>query len=82
MTRASTAIAKFNRDSIAGFAATIRRGTDRGEIRGGVDATAQASLIVASLRGVMTQWLLDPKHTDLDAIEREFRFNLQRSPRP
>lgn len=73
---ASAAIAQLNRDSIAGFAALIRSGVARGEIRRDVDPNAQASLILAGLRGVMTQWLLDPDAVDLDAVERELLRSL------
>lgn len=74
----SNAIAVLNRNSIAAFAGLIRRGIERGEIRSNVDASAQASLIVAALRGIMTQWLLDPEHIDLDAIGREYIDALRR----
>lgn len=74
----SNAIATLNRNSIAGFAGLIRRGIERGEIRSDIDATAQASLIVAALRGIMTQWLLDPERTDLDAIALEYIGTLRR----
>jgi AcrR family transcriptional regulator len=75
----STAIARLNRDSTAGFAALIRDGMERGEIRADVDPSAQAALILAALRGAMSQWMLDPDHLDLDAIKEAITGNLRRS---
>jgi AcrR family transcriptional regulator len=68
----SAAIAALNRNTISAFVRAIRYGMARGEIRSDVDPVAQASLIVAALRGVMTQWLLDRRRIDLEAIKREF----------
>jgi hypothetical protein len=31
------------------------------------------------MRGMLTLWLLDPDHVDLDAIKKEFLINLRRS---
>jgi AcrR family transcriptional regulator len=75
----SMAIAGLNRDSVIAFAALIRDGVQRGEIRADVDAEAQAALILAALRGVMSLWLLDQEHVDLDAIKLELTNNLRRS---
>jgi AcrR family transcriptional regulator len=78
----SAAIAELNRQSVRAFASTIRQGVQRGEIRADVDARAQAAIILATLRGVMTQWLLDPDHVDLDAISSELSRHLRRSLAP
>ena len=75
----SKAIAKLNRHSVESFARTLQSGIDRKEIRHDIETTAQATLILSALRGVMTQWLLDPKQVSLDSIKRELRTNLQRS---
>jgi AcrR family transcriptional regulator len=72
----SAVVAELNRRSVDGYAAGIRHGIAHGQIRKGVDPTAQAALIVASLRGAMTLWLLDPDHIDLDAVKRELLRDL------
>ncbi len=71
-------IAELNRNSIAAWAQPIRDGIKAGEIRADVDPTAQAALIVATIRGVVRQWLLDPS-VNLDLILRELVGNLRRS---
>lgn len=78
----SAAIAEVNRNSVDSFARSIRSGIDRGEIRGDIDPEAQAAILISSLRGVMTQWLLDPEHVDIEAIETQLIANLRRSLRP
>jgi AcrR family transcriptional regulator len=74
----SAEIAALNHNSIAAFADPIRRGIERGEIRRDVDPMAQAAMIVAALRGVMTQWLLDPARTDLERIKADYLASLRR----
>ena len=75
----ANAIAELNRNSVSSFARLLRSGMDRGEIRRNIDADAQAALILASLRGAMTQWLVDPEHIDLDVINKELLGNLRRT---
>ena len=75
----SAAIADLNRNSVESFARTLKSGIERGEIRRDIDPEAQAAILISSLRGVMTQWLLDPEHLDIDAIERQLVDNLKRS---
>src|SRR5689334_19463824 len=53
-------IRELNRSSIAGFANTIRAGIAAGEIRSDVNPAAQGALMVAAMRGVVRQWVLDP----------------------
>jgi AcrR family transcriptional regulator len=78
-TSLSTAIAQLNRHSVESFSRTIKSGIERGEIRRDIDAVAQATIIIAALRGVMTQWLLDPKRVNLNAIKKQLRADLTRS---
>jgi AcrR family transcriptional regulator len=72
-------IAELNRHSVSSFAALIRSGMDRNEIAKTVDATAQATLILSALRGVMAQWLLDPDHLDVEVIKTEFLASIRRT---
>lgn len=75
----SAAVAQLNRNSAYSFIKTIRSGIERKEIRADVNPRAQAALILSALRGVITQWLLDSEHIDLDGIKKEFIENLKRS---
>jgi AcrR family transcriptional regulator len=75
----SDAIAKLNRNSVYSFTKMIRSGVERNEIRADINPRAQASLILTTMRGMLTLWLLDPNHVDLDAIRTEFLSNLRRS---
>ena len=74
----SDAVAELNRNSIAAYANAIGIGIANGEIRADVNPTVQAALLVATLRGVVRQWLLDST-VDLDAISKELVGNLRRS---
>jgi AcrR family transcriptional regulator len=49
------------RNDVSSF---IRRGLRDGSMRKGIKASAEAILIVAELRGIGYQWLLDPEHID------------------
>jgi molybdopterin/thiamine biosynthesis adenylyltransferase len=57
----------------------IRSGVERNEIRSDINPRAQATLILTAMRGVLTLWLLDPDHVDIDAVKKEFLLNLRRS---
>jgi AcrR family transcriptional regulator len=74
----SDAIAELNRKSVTAYAGFIREGIEAGEIRPDVDPMLQASLLLASIRGVVSQWLVDPT-LDLDLASKEFINNLRRS---
>lgn len=64
-------LADYNRSVQDYLAAHIRGGVEQGDIRFDVDATASATLILATLRGVMLQYLLDPASIDLAAVQRQ-----------
>ena len=49
------------------FAAIVRRGQRDGSIRPGIDADAEAALVVAAIRGMGYQWQLDPEGFDFVA---------------
>lgn len=74
----SDAIAELNRKSIAWYASFIREGIEAGEIRPDVSPTLQAALLLASTRGIISQWLVDPD-LDLDQACKEFINNLRLS---
>ncbi|HEX2561157.1 TetR/AcrR family transcriptional regulator [Phenylobacterium sp.] len=73
------AIAQLDHESAAGFVYQIRAAIRRGEIRADVDPEAEGVLILATLRGVMRQWLIAPDKVDLDAVRAEFIAGLRRN---
>jgi len=70
---------KFNRQSIDGISRHIQAGIDNGEIRSDVNVLAQATLILAALRGARTQWLQAPEKVDLAKVAKELKNHLRRS---
>jgi AcrR family transcriptional regulator len=53
-----------------GTTRTIRAGIKSGAVRADVDASAQAALFLAVLRGITLQWLIDPAALDLARVYR------------
>lgn len=64
-------IAKLNHDGAQSIAHQIKKGIGAGEIRASVDASTQSVLILAELRGVVAQWLIEPKQVDLKRMRKE-----------
>lgn len=61
--------ARFQDTIRSDVAAFVRRGRQDGSIRGDVDADREGALVVAGLRGIGYQWLIDPEHFDpVDAL--------------
>ncbi|MFZ0890718.1 MAG: TetR/AcrR family transcriptional regulator [Candidatus Binataceae bacterium] len=60
----------------------IERGIASGEIAAGVDGGAQAALLVATLRGISLQQLINPAAFDLKAVCAQLQANVERSLRP
>jgi AcrR family transcriptional regulator len=75
-------LAALNARSARGFEATIAAGVAAGEIRADVDPAAEAVLILAALRGVVSQWLVAPGAVDLAATRDAFVQTLKRSLTP
>jgi AcrR family transcriptional regulator len=61
---------------------TIREGIEAGVINAQVDPAAQSVLLLAAVRGIGFQWLLDPKAFSLDAAYSELKNNLRKSLAP
>jgi AcrR family transcriptional regulator len=78
----SQAIADLNRQSVESFAQGMRMCIKQGAIRKDIDPTAQATLLLSELRGVMSQWLIDQDGVDLDATKTQLLENLRRSLSP
>lgn len=72
------AVARLNRDSAADIEAAIRAGIAAGEIRRGIDAGAWSVLILANVRGIVAQWLIDPDHVDLPSLRAALVGSLKR----
>jgi AcrR family transcriptional regulator len=64
----SALVSRLNRDSIDGLAALIATARDMGEVRADVRPRAEASIIVAAMRGVMFQWLMDGDLVSIDTV--------------
>lgn len=75
-------VERMNRDLVDTLADIIKLARDKGEIRADVQPGAEASLILASMRGVMFQWLTVPDHVSLsrmrDALVTNMRLSLAR----
>jgi len=56
---------KFHETFRADFASFIKKGRKDGSVRAEVDPEAEGALIVAGLRGIAYQWLLEPTGFDL-----------------
>ena len=57
----------------------IRAAQACGDIRAGLNATAEAVAIMGAMRGIMGQWLIAPDSVDLDAVRDNFIAGLRRS---
>lgn len=72
-------VAKLDHDSADGFARQIRAAIRRGEIRSDIDPDAEGVLLLATLRGVVRQWLVAPDKIDLAAVRRALIAGLRRN---
>jgi AcrR family transcriptional regulator len=75
-------VARLNRQGVDDFAALIRISRERGEVRADARARAEASHILASLRGVMIQWLMDPTHVPLSHVRDSLVASIRKSLAP
>jgi AcrR family transcriptional regulator len=76
------AIAAVTRDSVQSLADGLEICRKQGSVRADIDPRSQATMILAMMRGVMAQWLLDPEGVDLDKIKAELLSSLRRSLAP
>lgn len=70
---------RMTRQSVEDIAGLIRNGRENGEIRSDVRARVEASLILASLRGVLFQWLVIPDHVSLSRMRDSLVTNVRNS---
>jgi AcrR family transcriptional regulator len=72
------AVAKLNRDSVRSVEVALRAGIANGEIRRGIDVDACSVQILATARGIVAMWLVDPTQVDLAAQRRALVASLKR----
>jgi AcrR family transcriptional regulator len=72
-------VARLNAEMTGRLADQIRAAQASGDIRAGLDATAEAVAIMGAMRGIMGQWLIAPDSVDLDAVRDNFIAGLRRS---
>lgn len=72
-------VERLNRDTVDSVADVIKLARDKGEIRADAQPRAEASLIIASMRGVMFQWLTVPDHVSLSRMRDALVTNIRRS---
>jgi AcrR family transcriptional regulator len=75
----SEQIARLNARSASAFEHNIAAAVAAGEARADIDPEAQSILVLATLRGVVSQWLLAPAAIDLPAVRDAFVASLKRS---
>jgi len=70
---------RMTRRSIEDLAAIVREGRDKGQIRADARPRAEAAVILASLRGVLFQWLIIPDHVPLLRVRDSLVASIRRS---
>ncbi len=58
-------IARMGHDNRDGLAIHLSEAQRSGEIDGDIDPKAQATVILGAIRGIITQWVIDPRAVDL-----------------
>jgi len=74
----AAAVETLNRGSADAIEADMRAGIDSGEIHRGIDPRTEAVLVLAAMRGIIAQWLIDPADVDLAAVRPAFIASLRR----
>lgn len=69
--------ARIARQAVEDIAGLIRDARQLGEVRKDVRARTEASLIVAALRGVLFQWLINPDHVSLSRMRDSLAANVR-----
>jgi len=72
------AVSKLNRDSVRSVEVALRAGIANGEIRRGIDVDACALQLLATVRGIVAMWLVDPANVDLAAQRRTLVASIKR----
>lgn len=72
-------VVKLNRDAVKSVEVALRAGIANGEIRRSIDVDAWSVLILSSMRGVVTQCLIDPDPLDVSSLRNTFVTALKRN---
>ena len=72
-------VVQLNRNTAAEIAAAIRAGITAGRLRDDIDPDMQGVLILATLRGMIPQWLADPERIDLTRLGAHYISTLEQS---
>jgi AcrR family transcriptional regulator len=72
-------LAALNARSVKAFETNLAAAIEKSEARADIDVRAQAILILATLRGVVSQWQLAPGSIDLTRVRDEMVASLKRS---
>jgi len=72
-------ISEMNHHAIKNLAHHIEQAIEQKEIRMGMNPKNQATMLIASIRGLMAQWLIDKDRINLKGIKKEFIVNLKNS---
>lgn len=64
-------LSSYNRAVQDYLARQVRTGISNGEIRADADPVATATLVLGAMRGMMMQFLLDPKAVDLASFQKQ-----------
>jgi len=70
-------VERMTRQGIDDITGLVREGQDRAEIRQDVRPEVEASIILASLRGVLFQWLISPDHVSLSRMRDSLVTNVR-----
>jgi AcrR family transcriptional regulator len=78
----AAAVAALDSESRRHIRRFLEAGITRGEVRRDIDLDSQALLILSTLRGMMSQWLVAPKSIDLERSGTYWLAELKRSLSP
>ncbi|MGY4154184.1 MULTISPECIES: TetR/AcrR family transcriptional regulator [unclassified Bradyrhizobium] len=65
-------VARLNRETRGEIAAGLSAGIAAGRLRADLDLETESALILATLRGSIAQWLVDPEGVDLETMSARF----------
>jgi AcrR family transcriptional regulator len=74
--------AQLNAESLSGIERALSVGKERGHIRSDLDPKIWAIIYLSEIRGVVQQWLVDPKHIALGPIVQEVMTAIQLCVKP
>jgi AcrR family transcriptional regulator len=73
---------RLNHDSIDALAGVIHAAREAGDVRADARPRAEASIILAAMRGIMFQWLMDRDYVNLATVRDCLLANIRKSLAP